>query len=921
MDQNPPSIKWQQINSAHFKIIFPEGFDKEAQRTANTLEHLYLPVSRTLERLPRKIPIILQNQTTVSNAFVTISPRRSEFFTMPPQDYNFIGTNDWIDLLAIHEFRHVVQFEKSITGFNKFIYYLFGAEGLGAMSFMAVPIWFWEGDAVAIETALTESGRGRIPYFDLLFRTNLLERGGFSYSKQYLGSFRHRVPNHYVTGYFMTTHLRRKHGPFVWSKVTERAFMVPFIPFAFSLALKKETGAGVRKNYRNMIAEVDSLWKQQIEGMEFTQPFRINKRKKETYTNYQFPQELSDGRTLVLKSGIGDISKFVAIDDSGTEEELFTPGIMNLAGMISATGDKIVWNEFQFDPRWRARNYSVVKLYDINEKQLSTLTTKSRYSAAAISPDGKKIVTIEVTPANENFIVVLDAKDGQVIQRIANPENYFFSMPRWSDDNINIVVLKHKEKRTSILLINTENFKETSLFEKDQVNMGHPVIHGNYLFFNAAMNGIDNIYAKNLENQLSYQVTTAKFGAYNPNISADGASIIYNEHQKNGMDVVKIPFDTTKWQLLNGIKDMNIQYYQPLVDQEQNQDVLEHVPQKVYTGSKYKRATGLINPYSWGASIFPQDRELFIGATSQDILSTTSISAGLTINANESTGFGFAQVSYQGFYPIIDVGARYGYRSTTLGGADVNWRETGLNLGLRLPLILTRSKFMQTLNVSVATSLTQVDGYDAPVRTVDQQANGILHHNKYRVSHNYLLKRNQRDLFSRYGVSSFVQLQHTPFGGDYSSSLLAAEANLFFPGLIKHHSIQLRTSGQLESNGNYIFPTPLLFPRGYAYQPHKIFYNFSFMYSLPLVYPDLAIGPFLYIQRIKTNLFYDHGRGLGALYIDGNNNNTYYSLGVELTTDFNIMRFLPLLEIGVRYVYLPETGNYSFQLLLGQFGI
>jgi hypothetical protein len=116
---------------------------------------------------PRKIPVILQNQSSVSNGFVTLTPRRSEFYTMPPQDYNFLGTNDWLDQLAAHEYRHVVQYQRANSGFNRALYYAFGPATLAAMASTSVPKWLWEGDAVAAETAFTHSGRGRIPNFGL----------------------------------------------------------------------------------------------------------------------------------------------------------------------------------------------------------------------------------------------------------------------------------------------------------------------------------------------------------------------------------------------------------------------------------------------------------------------------------------------------------------------------------------------------------------------------------------------------------------------------------------------------------------------------------------------------------------------------------------------------------------------------------
>lgn len=153
LDGNPTRLKWRQVKTENFKVLFPTGFDQQAQRVANTLEHIRTAEARTLGSVPRKITVILQNQSAVSNGFVSILPRRSEFYTMSPQDYNFLGTNDWLDLLTSHEYRHVVQYQHATRGFNRLFYYLFGSSTLAGMSQAAAPQWFWEGDAVAVETA------------------------------------------------------------------------------------------------------------------------------------------------------------------------------------------------------------------------------------------------------------------------------------------------------------------------------------------------------------------------------------------------------------------------------------------------------------------------------------------------------------------------------------------------------------------------------------------------------------------------------------------------------------------------------------------------------------------------------------------------------------------------------------------------
>ena len=41
----PPGIKWNQINTSHFRIIFDEKNNENALRLANSLENLYSPVS------------------------------------------------------------------------------------------------------------------------------------------------------------------------------------------------------------------------------------------------------------------------------------------------------------------------------------------------------------------------------------------------------------------------------------------------------------------------------------------------------------------------------------------------------------------------------------------------------------------------------------------------------------------------------------------------------------------------------------------------------------------------------------------------------------------------------------------------------------------------------------------------------------
>src|SRR5690606_26081072 len=137
--------------------------------------------------------------TSVANAAVYWAPRRTEFNTIPPQD---IYPQYWLNQLAIHEFRHIVQLDKMRQGLTEIIYLVFGEQGTALITGLHVPLWFLEVDAVVTETALSCSGRGKLPEFGMPMRALLLEKKIFTYEKAYFRSYKHFIPNHYVLGYY-----------------------------------------------------------------------------------------------------------------------------------------------------------------------------------------------------------------------------------------------------------------------------------------------------------------------------------------------------------------------------------------------------------------------------------------------------------------------------------------------------------------------------------------------------------------------------------------------------------------------------------------------------------------------------------------------------------------------------------------------
>ncbi len=198
-------------------------------------------------------------------------------------------------------------------------------------------------------------------------------------------------------------------------------------------------------------------------------------------------------------------------------------------------------------------------------------------------------------------------------------------------------------------------------------------------------------------------------------------------------------------------------------------------------------------------------------------------------------------------------------------------------------------------------------------------------YNRFTLSAYRLLKTSRRDIYSRWGQALYVNYYSTPYGGDLGGGLFSTVGYLYLPGLFKHHSLwgygayqqTLVSTSFGEAQHDYMFRNTVPLPRGLDINRFQRFYSMSVNYTLPVWYPDIALGPILNIQRVRLNGFLDHALGNFRYFRGGNT--TYTSVGGEIRFDINIMRFLPQMNLGLRYAYGLKPSVTKFEFLLGTF--
>jgi hypothetical protein len=479
--------------------------------------------------------------------------------------------------------------------------------------------------------------------------------------------------------------------------------------------------------------------------------------------------------------------------------------------------------------------------------------------------------------------------------------------------------------------------------------------------YNAPFGGIDNIFALDIKTGAQYQITVARYGAYNPCVSPDGKWIIYNNQSKNGLDVVRIPFSPESWPKA-GPEPTNIpNTFDHLVNQEGRPHLFDTIPEVVYPIERYNKALKIINPHSWGAFVNSDLTRASVGISSKDVLSNLLLYAGAEYDIQERTTTIKTQASLQTLYPIIDGSFNLSHRTvrvadsleiiTAINGADTtrvkenidfSWREKNAELGIRFPFNLTRSRFFTQVNFGMSGGLTSIskfkNSFDGGGRVIsnnlpqyffrDYQDNGRLVYGKFGITAYNLMRKSPRDINSRWGQ---VLLMHASssaniFSNNFVGAQFSSVAYLYAPGLLSHHSLwgyggYQYTKINWRDVDNYLFRGNIPLPRGASVQRFENIYTYSGNYSLPLLYPDLAIGPLAYIKRVRANAFVDgaFGQNPQLAEITGRVQETVYmSAGAEIKLDMNLIRLLPQFDFGVRFsqVMLPKKA-FVVEVLVG----
>ncbi|MEI6682633.1 MAG: hypothetical protein WCO44_08395 [Bacteroidota bacterium] len=935
--QDPASVSWRQLKTDRYNLIYPASFEPKAQYLANIMDIVARHETCTLHARVPRIPLLLHTQSALSNGITVWAPKRIELYPCAPQQSY---PEEWLEQLAVHEYRHAVQISKINAGFTKVLGYLFGEQVTGAVLGLYIPTWFLEGDATITETALTNTGRGRSALFESTLKAQVVEKGPYSFDKATLGSYKTFIPDAYSLGYYITGQARKIYGAGVWNAALDRTARFPFMVVPFNSGIHKVTGLWKTQLYQKSLAELDSNWHKTLRESSCTPMRYLTKRNRKSYASYNNPLVLNDSLLLADKSSVDDVDRYVIINrNTGREKRLLTPGF-HISGTISAGGSFLVWTGINSDKRWGNRDYTVIRLYDFRTGKTRDLTHKTRYFSPVLTQDGSQLATMYVSPENQCFIDILGVPSGNRLIRFPMPGHCQVSSPAWSPDGKRIIFILLNEKGESLADLDIETGKTRTLLPFSFNEITGPVrFYRNFIIYSLDRAGSLNIYALDTLSRVVSRISNGRYATFHPAFSPDHKFMICSDYTSDGLQVAEIPVDPASWIHVDLGTDQSCRLHEAMAKQEtvNIQDSVfdrklykmngsgafnleaDTIRATLYPTRKYSKLRHLFNPHSWAPASFDVSNLTIspgVMLLSQNTLSTMIAGAGWEYNVNEQTGKFYTSISYRGWYPQVDFRFDLGNRAayfTYRGSPELHrftWQETNASIMLSIPWNFSHGTYIRSLQPALGTSLI---GVLHNASTPDRFTSGMIQTMAYQLSATQYLQMNQKDLYPRFGQSISISYYNTPFGGNNLGSLFGSSINLYLPGIFRHQGICLYAGYQARREHyipSYSFADIIRYPRGYSGAYDRDLYSFSANYKFPLLYPDLSLGSVVYLKRIKLNLFYDWANGINRGYI-----NNYQSTGGELTADFHLLRFIAPLEMGIRTVFYPAAGGYGFEFL------
>lgn len=938
---NDPRLLWRTVETPHFRINFYSGTEDLALRVADLCESVHARLLPSVGFAPSEVTeITIIDQTESANAFASAVPFNSiRLFVVPPDDLSPLGdVDEWYGTLVTHEYTHVLHTDH-IRGIPAVINAVLGKTFAPNQ---IQPRWFLEGLAVYEESARTSGGRLRNSAWNMYMRADVLDDNLASIDQ--ISSSVRRYPQGnlwYLYGSFFIRWLAETYGEEALRAVIDDYGTWP-IPWGINRSIRRATGRTYEDLYpawqETLRGEVRELV-QQVRARGLREGRRITTGGQGAFLPRWLPPKAwaphgdqiayyrDDGHSVagVWRFSVDRDARGAVFASHEDQRELVVRG----GGQTTYLPDGTVLFE-QTDVTNNLFYFNDLFSMAPGEKSAwglegnrTRITEGWRASQPDASPDGRRLVFV-TNSRGTTYLQIGDLSASGALSNVrtlvpSRPYEVAFS-PRWSPDGRHVAysLWKHGGFR-DVRIVDTFDGSVDEILTDRAIDGGPSYSpDGRYLFFHSDRTGISNVYAWEIATRTLHQVTNVLTGAFQPQVSPDGKTLLYVGYTSKGYDLYAMPLDRTQW--LEAL---------PYVDKRPSAQ-----PEPVHRRWKISSYDPLITlrPRRYSLNLAPGNFG-YVGSVSvagSDVAGWHSVSASLAVDFAQPSpqfdvAYTFGRLPFD-MFARVSRGIAPGSGYAVGASYKPNYVQYSISgeVGLAYNVLRAFDSHAMSIAYDIAgfgsdlPTLKPYDPYETPQIPQTEGLAGIV-----RLAWSY--SNAQRYLWSvgpekGFSLSANVDLTHPSVASEYKGIRSSANFTTYFPmpwdrisRHLAHHSLAFHAGGGAAGGvlpggtafyvGGFVEPSLFDTIRNYIVQGGFVLRgyptaaqggsNYALLnteYRFPIW--NLDRGPStvpLLLNRIVGNAFLD----VGGAFNDVHRVNLLVGLGGELWFETQLGYFLP----------------------------
>ena len=499
-----PELDWQVITTEHFNILYHQGLEEVALRSAVIAEQVYQPIMDQLQVDDfGRTDLILTAEDEIQNGFA--SPANQMFIWVYQNDAAgwFIGSEKWLKAVITHEFQHIVLINALRTWW-------------GAWNLAALPPWFIEGTA---------------EYYTEKWRV------GRSDSRLKIYTYRNRLNRlgPHDAGYAKVLYLADRYGDSTITRLVQYRdslrvgrLKLPILPYAFNRAFKKVIGQEVKQfteewrramntyyySYRGQKESVDDIGEPlDLRGMKAVQGLAFSP---------------DSSRLAVVgrrDAGMRDWGLYLIDTRDDRPPRELHHGRFGSNPSWSPDGRQIAISEYR-----RGRHGSLLwDLRRINPDggRPGWLTRDARASDPVWSPDGRYLLYV-AHPSQASNLYLMDSSGEHITRLTAFTGDIQVQDPAWSPNGEQIVfAVQEEDGNVDLALVAADGSGYRRLTDDPAEDLA-PLwsVDGRWIIFTSFRNSTPNLYRIPAEGGDPIRMTDVAEAVYTSGIMPGSGEVI-----------------------------------------------------------------------------------------------------------------------------------------------------------------------------------------------------------------------------------------------------------------------------------------------------------------------------------------------------------------------------------------------------------